>query len=225
MPQVFGYQHIIYLIICISLMIVSIYFIKKYVKNEKSLSWIIRGVGLLLFICIAWNRIAITVNRGGIGNLIPNSFCGFSSFLLSLTLMFGKKNNIFMHCVMYFAIIGGTITMIYPDFIGQNESFFYSMTISGLLHHTLMVYAFFLCTITGYFTPSIKKWPILILGGCYYIAIGYFLIYVIGIGNAMEIKEPLLDGTILYWYILGPIFVVIYLVIVEIWELIRQKTN
>lgn len=222
-PKIFGYQHLIYDGIAIILMIASIYLIRKFIKKEKYITLFIKCTGFLLLVCILWNRIGIARNNQDVRYLIPNSYCGMSSLVLSLAILLGKKDNIVLHFVMYLAIVGGTLTMIYPDFIGQNQSFFFSMTISGLLHHTLMVYLFYLTIVTGYFQPTFKKWYALVIGGAAYLAIGYFLIYVVGLPDAMEIVRPLLSGTIFYWYTLYPLFAIVYFGIVGLYKWIQNQ--
>ena len=129
-PQIFGWEHLTYLAVFIVFMIASLILIKIFVKSEKAKFITIKVVSALLLIFIVWNRIAIAVQYKSWTNIIPDSFCGMSSLVLALACLIGKKNNNVLHFVFYVAIVGGFLTMIYPDFIGQNHSLFYSNTIS-----------------------------------------------------------------------------------------------
>ena len=101
------------------LSIVTLIIIKHFVKDIKKQDIVVRCVGLLLFILFVWNRIELVVSNNNWAYIIPNSFCVMSSFVLSLTVMFGKRNNIVLHFVVYLAFLGSVLTLIYPDFIGH----------------------------------------------------------------------------------------------------------
>ena len=76
-PKIYGIEHILYLIICIILMVLGFFLIKKYINTEKKLSWLIRFLGLSLFIAIMWNRTSINIGRESFfARFLPGSFCG-----------------------------------------------------------------------------------------------------------------------------------------------------
>lgn len=222
-PQIFGWQHLTFLAIFAVITISSLVIIKLYVKNEKLQDIIVRCVGALLFVFILWNRISIAVSKNNGWYLIPDSFCGMSSLVLSLATMFGRRNNNVLHFVFYFALVGGFITIIYPDFIGQNISFWYSNTISGLLHHATSFYMSLLLCLVGWFTPNYKKWPNIVIGFLSYITLGAFLISVLGYDDAFYIMNPILSGTPLTVWLLIPIFIVFYTIFMIVYELIKRK--
>ena len=132
MPKVFGWQHLTYLAVFIVIAIILTFFILKYAKAEKMLALIMKIIGGLLFICIVWNRTTLVMKYNGAWFLIPDTFCGISSLILSLALLIGKRNNFVFHFICYLGFIGGLIVLVYPDFIGQASSIFYPATISGL---------------------------------------------------------------------------------------------
>jgi hypothetical protein len=230
MPKIWGIEHIFYLIFWTILGVATICFIKKKIKDEKTLTIITKCIGLLLFMSIIWNRISIAVVAKSALKLFPESFCGTTSLVFSLAIIFGKKDNIVLHSVAYFGIVGGLITIFYPDFIGQAPSIFHSRTISGLVHHTLTVYLFVLIILTKSFRPTYKKWYAVVLGGTCFMTYGLFLIKVIGLPDAMLIENPILSGTKLYWYAICGIFLLLYGVFIASWEVIkilieRKKQN
>ena len=160
-------------------------------------------IGGLLFCCVLWNWTTLAVKNSNALNLIPDTFCGISSVILSLSMLIGGKDNKFFHFICYLGFVGGLVTVVYPDFIGQSDSIFYPATISGLLHHTVMLYAIVLMIITKYFVPTIKKWYILPLGLCCIMTLGIFEITVLDFGDAMQIFKPILPDTPLYWWFCG----------------------
>lgn len=202
-PEVFGWQHLTYIAIFVVLAVVSLVLIKKFVKDEKVLTIIIKSVAGALFLAILWNRISIAIKNSNALYLIPDTFCGLSSTLLSLSVLIGKRNCGFLHFISYLGGVGGLITIIYPDFLSQNPSFFYSPTISGLLHHTIMFYLVILMLLTKWFVPTLKKWAWLPLGLCCVMTYGLFLMSALGFGGAMNITKPLLEGTIFSWWFTG----------------------
>ena len=160
---VYGIGHIVYLIISILLMVLGIIII-KLVKKEDIYFRIIKISGIILLILILINRISVTYydvvisKREGYSwlNIIPNTFCGISSLILSLAIIFGKKDNVVLHLISYLGIIGGIITMFYPDFL-ESQNFFDLRSVSGLLHHTIMVWLVIICMLTKYIVPTMKK--------------------------------------------------------------------
>ena len=52
--------------------------------------------------------------------------------------------------------IGGVITMFYPDFL-ESQTFFDLRSLSGLLHHTVMVWIVIICMLTKYIVPNNEK--------------------------------------------------------------------
>ncbi len=222
-PEIFGIEHILYLVVAFALMITAWVLCKLYAKSYKSRSIIIRVAGLLLFSAVLWNRIMISINGKNWWNLIPNSFCGLTNMTLGLTLMIGKRDNIALHYLAYVGFIGGLVTIIYPDFISQNISFWYPQTISGLLHHTLSVFAFVLLFLLDWFRPNYRKWVALPFGFFAYITLGVFMMTNLGISSAFYINSPILSGTNLYCWQIALIFAAIYIVFMITVEIIRWE--
>jgi hypothetical protein len=228
MPEIFGWQHIVYLLVCIIVSVGTIILIKWKVKEEKYIDYIIKGVGVLLLGLLVWNRIELAVHNGILG-IIPNTFCGLTSLLFALAAIFFKRGNITFHFLVYMSIWGCTLTMIYPDFIGQAESIFYPLTISGLLHHSVSLYLSILMIVTGFFHPTIRKFYIFPIGLSFYMSYGVFLMDCIGLEEAMYIGEPLIEGTIFTWYFVGFLICIITAAVLlayeyfQKWQLKKQE--
>ena len=94
-------------------------------KTEKSRNIIIKCAGALLFVIIFTNRLALVFEYGESNwlKLITDSVCSTSSYVLSLAIIFGKKNNNVLQFVWFISLAGGIITTVAPNFIGQNPSF------------------------------------------------------------------------------------------------------
>lgn len=111
MPKVYGWEHFTYLAVCIVVAAAAIFFVRKYAKTEKTLSIVMRAVGGALFACILWNRISLCIKNSNALTLIPDTFCGISSLILSLAMLIGKRNNIVFHFICYLGFVGGTLTL------------------------------------------------------------------------------------------------------------------
>lgn len=147
--NVFGGVHIIYLLITLPLSAIGLYFAKKYAKTEKSQQIVLKSIAAMLLIWIVINRLSQVFRYSTVRweQIIPDSFCGMTSLVLSLAALFGKKDNAVYHFVWSLGIVGALITIFYPTFLSQGPSIFYLPTISGLLHHSLtlvMIGALFL---------------------------------------------------------------------------------
>lgn len=224
-PQVFGWQHLTYLAIFLVLAITGLVCVKLFVKTEKTQDIIVRCLGGVLLALIIWNRIAIAIRNNNAWHIIPNSFCGLSSLVLSLAVLIGKRNNNVLHFVVHVAFVGDLLTIIYPDFIGQDPSFLYQNTISGLLHHSVGLVLCILLYMTAWFKPNWHKWPNLVIGFMAYITLGCFLIFVLDFSSAFYINSPILDGTPLTIWVIAPVFAVGYAIFMTVYEVIRRKIN
>ena len=223
-PQRYGWQHILYLAIFLSISITGLIFAKKYAKTEKAKTWVVKGLAIALLVAIVSNRISI-VFKTPVPEykwLIPDSFCGLSSLVLSLAVLIGKKDNNVLHFVWLVSLAGGGITTFYPDFLGQNPSFMYLPTITGLLHHSLSALVAVSLFVFDYITLTYKKWYCVVFGFTCLITFGCFLIYVLPFHDAYSIINPVMSGTPFTVWVIAPIFFALYSTIILVVELIRK---
>ena len=107
-------------------------------KTDKEKTIVIKIAAAILFIIIFTNRLALVFEyeKADWMKLITDSVCSTSSYVLSISLLIGKKDNKILHFIWLIALGGGVITTFYPNFIGQHPSFLYPPTILGMMHHT-----------------------------------------------------------------------------------------
>ena len=224
-PHVYGPEHLIYIFVSLLVTFLTIFLSKKYAKTEKSQTIIIKVYALILFTTIFLNRIALVFeyDTPDWSRLLTDSFCSTSSYILSLSILFGKKNNIVLHFVWLISLVGGSIVTFYADFIGQNPSFLYPPTILGLIHHTLQAILVILILMFKYITITYKKSYVVLIGFAGYFLLGLFMKYVFGYGNPFYMYAPAISNTILTVWVLAPIYIVGYSIIILIIELIRKK--
>lgn len=223
-PQVFGKEHLIYVIVSIIVTLAVCILSKLFIKTEKAKTIFIKISGLILFIIIFSNRLALVFeyDKANWMKLITDSFCSTSSYVLSLALLIGKKNNNVLHFIWLVALAGGAITTFYPNFIDQNPSFMYPPTILGMMHHTWSAIVVILMFLHGYLNLTYKKWYCTLIGFMAYLSYGAFLMCVLKYDNPFYMTAPALDGTIFTAWVIAPIYIVVYSLIILIVELVRK---
>ena len=170
---------------------------KKFAKTEKSQNITLKILAGLLFVSIITNRLSQVFRYDNVRwhCIIPDSFCGMTSLVLSLAVLFGKKNNGVLHFVWLLGLFGGVSTVIYADFVGQSSSIFYLPTISGLLHHSFSAMLVVALLMFKYIDVTYKKWYCTLFGFTCYLTVGAFLMHTFDMSDAFHIAEPLLSGT------------------------------
>ena len=181
-------------------------------------------MGLALFLSILASRLAITFcgSNPKWHHMLPNQFCGMSSLVLSLAVMFGKKNNNVYHFVWALGLVGALITIFNPTFLDQGPSIFYLPTISGLLHHSLALTLVVALLLLDQINITYRKWYCTLFGFTAYLSVGAFQMSVLGLSDAFHIVEPILSGTPLTAWVMAPIYLVGYGLMLLIIELVRK---
>ena len=226
-PQVFGKEHLIYIIVSVVVAFLVCFLSKRFAKTGKEKSIVIKIAGAILFLIIFINRIALvfeyeTADRM---ELITDSICSTSSYVLSMSILLGKKNNKVLHFIWLISLGGGAITTFYPNFIDQHPSFLYPPTILGMMHHTWGAIVVILLFLHGYLELTYKKWYCTLFGFTTYLAYGAFLMCVLGFDNPMYMTAPAIDGTIFTIWVIAPIYLAVYALILLIVEVIRYQKN
>ena len=225
--ELFGKEQFIYIGITTALAVVGLLFAKKYAKSVRTQSIILRGLALALFIAIMANRLSQVFRYGLVRweQIIPDSYCGMTSLVLALAVLFGKKDNDVLHFVWILGLFGGISTVIYPAFIGQGPTVFYLPTITGLLHHSLSATLVVALLLFHWIDITYKKWYCTLFGFTVYLTIGAFLIGCLGLSDAFHIYTPLLDDTPLTTWVMAPMYFVCYAILLLIIELIRKRKS
>ena len=224
-PQVFGTEHLIYIAVSIVTALVACLLTARFAKTEKAQNAVMKFAGGVLFVIIFANRLALVFEYEETNwlKLITDSFCSTSSYVLSLALIFGKRDNKVLHFAWLIALAGGAITTFYPNFIGQHPSFLYLPTILGMMHHTWSAIVVVLLFICNYLHLTYKKWYCTAVGFAAYLLLGVFLMFVLDYSNPFYMVEPALDGTIFTVWVIAPIYMAVYALILWIVELVRRR--
>lgn len=224
MPKLYGPEHTTYVIVCVLVAIATLVLAKMFAKTEKSQNIVLRSAGGILFLIILINRIALVFEYDTVNwvEMLTDSICSTSSYVLGLSLLFGKKDNCVLHFVWMISLAGGVITTFFPNFIGQHPSFMYPPTILGLMHHTVSAIVVMLMLMFKYIHITYKKWYYTLWGLTCYLSYGAFLLCVLKIGNPFYMVSPALDNTPFTIWVLIPIYAVVYSCVLLGFELVRK---
>ena len=183
--RVFGSVHWIYLAITLPLSVVGLVCAKKFAKTEKSQKIILKSIAAALFIWILINRLSqvFRYSKTRWEQIIPDSFCGMTSLVLSLAVLLGKKDNVALHFTWFLALVGSVITIFYPTFLNQGPTVFYLPTISGLLHHSLALVMVVALLLFNQINITYKKWYCSLFGFTAYFTVGAFQMSVFGFSD------------------------------------------
>lgn len=224
-PQLFGTEHILYIIISTVVGSAGLLLARKHARTDRSRQTVLKIMALLLFAAIMTNRISQVFRYDTVRwyCLIPDSFCGMTSLVLSLAVLFGKKDNAALHFTWLLGLFGGISTVIYATFVGQDASFFYIPTISGLVHHSFSAMLVVGILMFRYVDITYKKWHCTFFGFTAYLTVGAFLMHTFDLSDAFHIAEPLLPGTPLTAWVMAPMYAVAYAVILLGIEMAKRK--
>lgn len=224
-PQLFGIEHLLYILITTILAVVGFFVVKKYVKSQKTKTIILKSLAGLLLVFILMNRLSQVFRYENVRwhCIIPDSYCGMTSLVVALGVLLGKRDNVVLHFSWLLGLFGGISTVVYPTFVSQNISFFYIPTISGLLHHSFCAMTVIALFMFKQIDVTYKKWPCVIFGFTCYLTVGAFLMAVFNMSDAFHIVEPLISGTPLTTWVMAPIYLVAHGAIFLIIELIKRK--
>lgn len=223
--QLYGIEHFTYMGVTSLIAIIGLFFAKKYAKTEKSQTIILKSLAFCLFIAILANRLSQVFRYETVRwvEIIPESYCGLTSLVLALAVLFGKKDNDAYHFLWILALFGGISTVIYPAFIGQGPTIFYLPTISGLLHHSFSSTLVIALLLFKQINVTYKKWYCTLFGFTCYLTLGAFLIGCLGLSDAFHIYTPLLSDTPLTTWVMAPIYAVCYALLLFIIEIVRKR--
>lgn len=226
-PQLFGIEHILYIIISTAVASVALLLAKKYAKSEKSQMIFLKILALLLLASIMTNRLSQVFrwDEPIWYLIIPDSFCGMTSLVLALAVLFGKRDNNVYHFVWLLGLFGGVSTTIYASYIDQDISFFYLPTISGLLHHSFCATVVIALLMFGQIDITYKKWYCTFFGFTTYLTLGAFMMQTFNMSDAYHIAEPLLSDTFLTAWGMAPLYAVGYALVLWIVEIIKKRTK
>lgn len=218
--KVFGVEHLIYMLVLIVIMALSIFLIKKFVPQNK-IVWAVKITAVIGLIMIIINRVVVSKSRNAnFIDFLPDTYCSMMGFILPIVVLLFNPNRKIFQYAMFAGMIGGLLTFIYPDFLVYFDSIFNIHPFTGLLYHTIMLFLFLLCIFTKYFVPSFKNWASLPIGLAFMVVIGEFGNSVLKQSNNMYLNKPLIEGTFLTWWFVGLLFIILYTIILQIYEML-----
>lgn len=225
MPELFGVEHILYLAISTAVASAALLLAKRYARDGKSQRVFLKVLAGLLFVAIVTNRLSQVFRYDDVRwyLIIPDSFCGMTSLVLALSVLFGRRDNNVLHFVWLLGLFGGVSSSIYASYVGQGPTVFYLPTISGLLHHSISAALVVAILMFGYIEITYKKWYCTLFGFTSYLTLGAFMMQEFDMNDAFHIAEPLIEGTFLTAWGMAPLYAVGYALILFVIETVKKK--
>lgn len=222
--KLYGTEHLIYIGLSLIIAFLIFFLSKKFLKDEKQQTLLIKIVAIILFLTILTNRLVLVFeyDKPDWTKLLTDTFCSTSSYVLSLSILLGKKDNIVLHFAWLISLVGGSIVTFYADFLGQNPSLLYPPTIFGLLHHTISAILVILILMFKYIHITYKKSYIVLIGFSGYLLLGFFMKCVFNYSNPFYMYAPVIPNTPLTVWVIAPIYIVGYICIILAIELTRK---
>ena len=218
--EVFGTQHLIYFIVAIVLMIALTVIFKIFIPKDKMFI-VMKVIASISLILIVIYRIVVSKSRSSsFIDFLPDTFCSMMGFILPIVVLIFKPNTKIFQYAMFSGMIGGILTLVYPDFLVYFDSILNIHPFTGMLYHTLMLFMFILSIVTGYFKPTFKNWVALPIGLAFMVVAGEFGNTVLGQTNNMYLNSPLIKDTVFTWWFVGILFILLYTIIIQIYEMI-----
>ena len=118
--------------------------------------------------------------------------------------------------------MGAVTTIAYPTFLSQGPTVFYLPTISGLLHHSITLVVVVAVLMFGQIHITYKKWYCTLFGFTCYLTLGAFQMSVFGFSDAFHIAEPIIEGTPLTAWVMAPLYMVGYSIVLLGVDLVRR---
>ena len=211
-PELFGIEHILYIVISTIVCTTVLLLTKKYAKTDKAVAIVLKSLAAALLVAIMANRLSQVYRYDTVRwhLIIPDSFCGMTSLVLALAVLFGKRDNPVYHFVWLLGLFGGISTAIYATFVGQGPTIFYLPTISGLVHHSLSATVVVALLMFKQIDITYKKWYCTFFGFTAYLTVGAFLMHTFDMSDAFHIAEPLLSDTPLTAWVMAPMYALAY---------------
>lgn len=219
--SIYGLEHILYLVISIIVMIGFVLLVKFLVPKNKLfiVMKVVAGIGLILIII---NRVVVAKSRNAdFISFLPDTFCSMMGFILPIVVLLFKPTTKIFQYAIFSGMIGGLLTLFYPDFLVYFDNIFNIHPFTGLLYHTFMLLLFLIALFTGYFVPTFKNWTALPIGLAFMVVFAVFGNSVLGQSNNMYLNSPLISGTIFTWWFVGILFILLYTIIIQIYEMIK----
>lgn len=225
MFDIFSLEHIFYIlffaIFTIGIIFLSRFFIKK---NKKLMKFFICLMALLTFGFMLANKIEIWIKYSyNFQVFVPGSFCSALAFWGPIFMILCKPNSKFLQFGMFGMALGGLLTTVYPEFLIGEASIFIPVGFTGFVYHTLMFVSFIYSIGIGYFKPTIKNWWSFVLGMALMVPYVLFNSQVLGASEDMYLFAPAIEGTSLYWWLIGILAIVLYTIFLLIFEQCAYK--
>lgn len=220
MIDIFSWQHNWYLLFFVGFTVGAIFLSRYFTKKNPRLTrTLIVCLATLTFGFMLANKIEIWVKYDyNFAVFVPGSFCSAMSFWGPIIMVAFKPTSKFFQFGMFGMALGGLLTTIYPMFLIGKPTIFAPVDFTGIIYHTLMFVCFVYSIGIGYYKPSMKNWMSFVLGLALMVPYILFNTQVLGGSEDMYLFDPAIEGTPLYWWLIGILSVALYTLFLLIYE-------
>lgn len=229
--MLFDKYHIALIIIASAVIIGSLIGL-AYVKNQKHKNVILKSIALtvfLLHISIIWvNYLKHGHADAPLNIIFPVFFCNIMMYLLLIVAFIpNKQGKIFRYLatfVAYCGIVGGIITLLYPESYLNSQDMFLWNTMKSLLSHTFLLIGSAYLFVGGYVKIRFSNVLVVLCGlaGCGLVGLILNLAFItLGLPNPNSMymfKPAIANAPITMGWWLGLFIVLLVVIVSTLWE-------
>lgn len=223
--------HIVYLIVAIILVVTSSILLRNVKKETRTKILKYTSIAtLVVHLSLIWTVFFSPDFNFHIGSLASTIWpifpCNLIMILLPITFSLKKPIKILYPFVTTLAIVGGLMTIIFPEF--HTSTTMNWAVLRSYLSHTLMLFVGLYAIVSSEYKPKIKDLISISVGSVLSIAFGHLTIFMFDTlkhqsVNAMFIKQPAISGTILNIYVLLVLYLLAFTAFALIYNLVENK--
>lgn len=218
----FGIEHISFLSISLALLAIFLVVNLLWIKNNKIRKIEIYVLASLLLAFQVMNRIGICIHKQTAWEIFPDTLCSITSLVLAFCIFFYKKDNPLLQSIPMLSIVGGILNDVYPNYLQQNESFFYFPTITGMIHHTISIILSISLYAFRFIELDKKKWYVLPFTFAIIFFYSLLIVELTPLEDCANITKPMLKDSIFYGPVVALISFPVYWLIVLIKEIVLK---
>ena len=225
------YDHILYIAISLVLTVIALIGLAR-VRAPKAKVIILQTIGVITFllhISIMWVDYLTNGSAGAPDYILfPINFCNFTMLLLLIVGFIRNKEGVAFRLlgtlVAYGGIVGGIVTLCYPEFYIWQPDFSSWYILKSFLGHSMMPLGSLYLFVGGFIKIRVDN--------TLYLAGGLFLTLIVGLAvnavfamcglpepNAMYLqKSPIAEVPFLNGYVIGMLMLALTFIFTVIWE-------
>ncbi len=216
--KAFELPHILLILFYASVIFCSILILKYAIKKDENREIFVKIVAILTLIVLIVSRFADAGWKPEFADLFPKSSCALTGYLLSIVVLFSKKDSKLLYFLAFAGVIGGILTILTCNYVGKAD--FVSMMMSVAFHGFMACLAF-LVFFQKKSKPTMEKIPALYIGYASFMALTVFITDVWRKVDYVYLYKQPLDG--ITWWMTGLLVFILAFITALIYEACTRK--